>query len=104
MKRIPAPLAASAPIADKVAHVKSAPQSRAHHCHWPGCQRQVPPAMWGCRPHWYALPAAIRAQIWRTYAPGQEQAGTPSGAYVKAARAAQDWIAQHLAAKGAGHA
>lgn len=22
-----------------------------HHCHWPGCDKLVPPAMWGCYPH-----------------------------------------------------
>lgn len=24
-----------------------------HHCHWPGCDKPVPPAMWGCKRHWY---------------------------------------------------
>lgn len=68
-------------------------QARAHHCHWPGCARQVPPAMWGCRAHWYALPLNLRTAIWRSFEPGQERAGTPSREYLAAARAAQAWIA-----------
>ena len=84
-------------IAEKVAHVTAASQTRRHHCHWPGCERQVPPAMWGCRPHWYSLPADLRRGIWRSYVPGQEATGRPTTAYVAAARAVQDWIhANHI--------
>jgi hypothetical protein len=86
-------------IGDKVAHVKAARQIRGHHCHWPGCTVQVPPAMWGCRKHWYTLPLAIRRLIWATYSVGQEIAGTPSAAYLVAATKAQDWIRQYIAAK-----
>ena len=78
---------------DKVQHVKSAPQTRDHHCHWPGCTVQVPPAVWGCRSHWYRLPKEIRSAIWRAYEPGQEDTLNPSLAYVQAARRAQEWIA-----------
>lgn len=80
-------------IAAKVAHVKAAGQTRSHHCHWPGCGKQVPPAMWGCKGHWFALPAGLRARIWATYKPGQEVHGTPSVAYIEAAKAVQEWIA-----------
>ncbi|QOR55206.1 MAG: hypothetical protein SHS37scaffold296_23 [Burkholderiales phage 68_11] len=83
---------------EKVAYVKGQGQTRQHQCHWPGCERQVPPAMWGCRPHWYTLPAELRNRIWSTFRPGQEVKGTPSTAYVEAARAVQEWIAQHQAA------
>ncbi len=79
----------------KAAYVKSQGQTRKHHCHWPGCQRQVPPAMWGCRAHWYSLPIDLRSAIWRTYSPGQEVSGTPGRAYVDAARAVQEWIAKN---------
>lgn len=64
-----------------------------HHCHWTGCAAKVPPAMWGCRRHWYMLPIGLRNRIWRTFRPGQEQSKTPSREYVEAAREAQDWIA-----------
>lgn len=81
-------------MTDKVAYVKSQPQSRRHTCHWPGCDKQVPPAMWGCKPHWFKLPRALRNRIWATYEPGQERTLTPSREYLEAARAVQDWIAE----------
>lgn len=76
----------------KVKHVLAAKQSRNHGCHWPGCEAQVPPAMWGCKHHWFKLPKHIRDAIWAAYRAGQEDTLTPSSAYIKAARAAQDWI------------
>ena len=88
------------PISGKAAHVRRAGQTRAHDCHWPGCGKQVPPAMWGCRPHWFRLPRPIRDAIWRAYRIGQEEDGRPSAAYVAAARAAQEWIAADAAIKG----
>lgn len=77
-------------IAEKVEYVKRQPQTRSHHCHWPGCDAQVPPARWGCYPHWMKLPADIRQRIWDAYLPRQEVTMTPSETYVEAARAAQD--------------
>ena len=82
----------------KAEYVKRQPQTRNHTCHWPGCKRQVPPAMWGCREHWFALPADIRARIWRCYRPGQEKDMRPSSEYLEAAKAAQDWILKKEAA------
>lgn len=79
-------------ISQKVDHVLAARQTRTHHCHWPGCDKQVPPAMWGCRRHWYALPIALRNKIWAAYQPGQEEAGNPSRRYAEVAREARDWI------------
>jgi hypothetical protein len=77
----------------KAAYVVSQGQTRRHHCHWPGCTRQVPPAKWGCRDHWYQLPKTLRDRIWRAYRPGQENGQRPSRDYVAAARSVQDWIA-----------
>lgn len=77
---------------DKAEYVKSQRQTRDHACHWPGCERQVPPAMWGCKPHWMRLPRNLRALIWATYEPGQEVTMTPSEAYLDAARRVQEWI------------
>lgn len=68
----------------------------AHTCHWPGCGKRVPPKLWGCKQHWFALPKDIRDRIWATYRPGQEVTKTPSRDYVAAARAARDWIEQHM--------
>lgn len=80
----------------KAGYVRRQGQTRPHHCHWPGCDKQVPPAMWGCRKHWFALPAEIRSRIWAAYRPGQEEDMDVSRAYAEAARAAQDWIRAHL--------
>ncbi|MGH8572085.1 MAG: hypothetical protein ACREX8_05860, partial [Gammaproteobacteria bacterium] len=49
-----------------------------HTCHWPGCGKPVPPAMWGCREHWFRLPKLLRDEIWATYRPGQEIDKEPS--------------------------
>lgn len=80
---------------EKVRHVRNATQTRRHTCHWPGCNTLVPPAMWGCRPHWFTLPQHLRNAIWRVYVPGQEERNDPSVAYIAAAKAAQQWIAEH---------
>lgn len=79
---------------NKYDYVRQQGQTRQHHCHWPGCEKQVPPAMWGCREHWFRLPKYLRDRIWRAYRPGQEKTMTPSGEYVEAARAVQEWIAK----------
>lgn len=63
-----------------------------HMCHWPGCPTPVPPAMWGCKKHWFMLPKKLRDYIWETYVPGQEITKTPSLAYLDAARQVQTWI------------
>lgn len=82
-------------ISDKVNYVKHQSQTRNHECHWPGCARQVPPAMWGCKNHWYMLPPELRAKIWNWYVPGQEVNGTPSTLYIEVAREVQEWIAKN---------
>ena len=77
----------------KYDHVRKAKQTRAHVCHWTGCTRQTPPAMWGCREHWFKLPKAIRDRIWATYREGQEEAlDRVTPAYLEAAKAADEWI------------
>jgi len=53
-----------------------------HLCHRPTCQVQVPPKLLACRPHWFQLPKHIRARIWATYRPGQENDKRPSPAYL----------------------
>lgn len=80
---------------EKVAYVKRQEQDREHHCHWPGCKKQVPPAMWGCYPHWMKLPKYLRDKIWAAYKPGQEKTLTPSREYVKVAREVQKWIKEN---------
>lgn len=81
--------------ASKAAYVRRQGQTRDHHCHWPGCEKQVPPAMWGCKTHWFRLPRNLRNDIWASYRPGQEVDGTPSAQYLDAATRAQAWIRDH---------
>ena len=63
-----------------------------HTCHWPGCPKAVPPAMWGCKTHWFKLPKRLRDAIWKTYVPGQEITKTPSAAYMRVAYEVRHWI------------
>lgn len=82
-------------IGDKVNHVRRSGQTRNHECHWPGCNAQVPPAMWGCKTHWFMLPKRLRDKIWATYKIGQEVTMSPSREYVEAAREVQEWIKEN---------
>ena len=83
-------------ISDKADHVRRAAKNMSvnnHTCHWPGCPKKVPPAMWGCRDHWFKLPKRLQALIWRHYRPGQEITKDPSAEYIAAANEVQRWIA-----------
>lgn len=62
-----------------------------HHCHWPGCPQEVPPKMWGCARHWFALPKHFRDRICKYYRPGQEITKDPSEEYIKVAMEVQAW-------------
>jgi hypothetical protein len=86
----------------KAEHVRAASQDRRHHCHWPGCEKQVPPAMWGCKPHWFKLPQHLRLAVWAAYEPGQEQRLDPSDDYLEVAQEVQDWIREHHPDDGGG--
>lgn len=77
----------------KADYVRAQPNPGGHGCHWPGCDASVPPAMWGCKKHWFMLPPALRRRVWHAYAPGQEISKTPSEDYMEVAHEVQDWIA-----------
>ncbi len=79
-------------VAQKADYVKHASNDADHHCHWPGCAKIVPPAMWGCKEHWFKLPLRLRSKLWVTYKPGQEVTKTPSAEYRAIAREVQEWI------------
>lgn len=83
------------PKSIKVAHVKNAKQDRYHECHWPGCGKQVKPALWGCFKHWMMIPKYLRDKIWATYRVGQEITMTPSRKYLAIAHEVQEWIKTH---------
>lgn len=59
-----------------------------HTCHAHGCTRAVPPKMFACRSHWFALPKKIRDAVWNEYVPGQEDTKTPSFRYMAVQRLA----------------
>lgn len=87
----------SSSAGEKADYVRRAANTDArHHCHWPGCETKVKPAVWGCRKHWYMLPQWLRNKIWAAYRPGQEESKTPSRRYVEVAREVQEWIAGYL--------
>lgn len=64
-----------------------------HTCHAHGCERRVPPKMFACKPHWFALPKKLRAAIWREYRPGQERSKSPSWRYLAVQQYAVSWLA-----------
>jgi hypothetical protein len=66
-----------------------------HTCHRPGCETKVPPAMFACKPDWFALPKSIRDRIWGEYVPGQEDRMDPTLAYLDVATEAIRWWQQH---------
>lgn len=63
-----------------------------HTCHWVGCSKVVPPAMWGCKEHWFKLPKFLRDAIWNAYVPGQEVTKNPSAQYLVTAQFVRTWI------------
>lgn len=80
---------------DKKDYVRSQPQTREHTCHWPGCMKQVPPAMWGCKTHWFKLPKHLRDAVWAAYEPGQEATMDVSSEYLDVADEVQKWIKEN---------
>lgn len=79
-------------IDEKVKYVKSQGQTRNHICHWPGCNKQVAPALWGCREHWYMLPRHLRMKVWAAYKIGQEKTMNVSSEYIKVMKELREWI------------
>ena len=79
-------------MGSKAEYVRRQGQDRNHACHWPGCEKQVPPAMWGCKAHWFKLPKSLRDKVWDAYVPGQEQRMDPSDEYLAVAQEVQAWI------------
>lgn len=79
----------------KADYVRSQGQTRNHTCHWPGCEKQCPPAMWGCKPHWFKLPKWLRDKVWAAYEPGQEATMDVSTEYLDVADEVQKWIEEN---------
>jgi len=66
-----------------------------HTCHWAGCDKEVPPSMWGCKTHWFTLPKHLRDRVWGEYKPGQEITKTPSKGYMEVIKEVDDWIREY---------
>lgn len=62
-----------------------------HTCHKPGCNVEVSPTLFMCKPHWFGLPLPLRKAIWLHYRKGQEVTKDPSPQYMEAAMAAVNW-------------
>lgn len=53
-----------------------------HLCHAHGCYTPIAPKLFMCKHHWFSLPRAVRAAVWREYRPGQEIDKNPSPRYM----------------------
>lgn len=65
-----------------------------HVCHAAGCTRKVPPRMFSCREHWFALPKKVRDAVWREYQPGQESTKRVTASYLAVQRYAVAFLAR----------
>lgn len=81
-------------------YVKKQPQFRKHKCHWPGCDKEVPPAMWGCSYHWFKIPIKARRAIWKNYRPRQEIDLKPSKEYLDVTIKVERWIVKNYKPDG----
>src|SRR5437868_4030893 len=65
-----------------------------HRCHAHKCTTTTRPSLFMCPPHWRRLPLHLKRAILAAYRPGQEKDKRPFPAYIKAAHAAQLWLAE----------
>lgn len=63
-----------------------------HLCHWPTCNKKVPPGQWACLKHWALLPTHLRRRIDRAY-----RCGRPSLEYSEVAKIAAEWCRAYIA-------
>lgn len=66
----------------------------AHTCHAVNCDRNVPPLMHMCGPHWSMVPRHLKAALRRAYRPGQEQRMDPTAGYLRCAAATVKAVAE----------
>jgi hypothetical protein len=53
-----------------------------HECHAAKCRKPVAEKLLFCPRHWRKLSRRMKAEIWRTYVPGQEVTKTPTLEYL----------------------
>lgn len=63
-------------------------------CHAINCDTRIPSNRLMCPRHWFLVPAELRKAVWQTYRPQQQEGQAPTQAYLDAARAAIDYVAQ----------
>lgn len=68
--------------------------SEPHLCHAIGCPVAVPRRMLMCPKHWRMVPKVLQDSVWDAYVPGQERRMDPTGAYLNAAMAAVNAVAE----------
>lgn len=68
--------------------------SSGHQCHARECSAPCPPSRLMCGRHWRMVPKPVARKVWETYRPGQEVDKRPSRAYLDAADAAVEAVAQ----------
>lgn len=56
-----------------------------HKCHAIGCEKEVPPHLLMCFPHWQRVPKRLQRDVWATYRAGQEVDKKPTNEYLEAA-------------------
>jgi len=66
----------------------------AHTCHALGCRTKVPPRLHMCAKHWSMVPRHLQRRLWAEYRPGQERDMQPTAAYLRAAAACVEAVAQ----------
>lgn len=65
-----------------------------HLCHAIDCPTAISPRLLMCLPHWRKVPRDLQQAVWAAYEPGQERRKDPSEAYLEAARAAVNAVAE----------
>jgi hypothetical protein len=72
-----------------------------HECLWPDCGRLIPLSHWGCKAHWYKLPAQLRTRIGRAYRAGVDTGTHPTRGWRRAHAEALAWIEHYEAQRRA---
>lgn len=65
-----------------------------HRCHARECSEATPPRLLMCGRHWRMVPPLLRDEVNRTFVPGQGTRVEPTRAYLDAARAAINAVAE----------
>lgn len=64
-----------------------------HTCHALGCSTPVSPTLLMCRRHWAMVPTTLRLAVVKNYRRGQCEDRRVSAAWLRAARAAINYVA-----------